>query len=218
MKNNKIVYIIIACVIIIGAIITGFKGLNFDLKYAPNKQIEIYIGKEFENDDIKQIVKEVIGNKQVIVQKVELYEEIVQITVKEMTNEQVEELNRKINENYNLDNKVSEDILITESGNLRGRDLVKPFIWPLAISLIIILIYAGIRFRKINIIEVLTKIIGINIIASLLYVSLLAITRLPINGLTLPAGIALYAIVTLLIFNDFEAKERKFEQEEKKNK
>ena len=53
MKNKKIIYIIIACIILIGAIITGFKGLNVGLKYSPNKQIEINIGKEFDKNNIK---------------------------------------------------------------------------------------------------------------------------------------------------------------------
>lgn len=218
MKNEKILYVILACIIIIGAVIIGFKGLNFSLKYSPNKQIEVYIGKEFDNNDIKQIVKEVIGNKQVIVQKVEMYDEIVSIIVKEMTDEQIEKVNSKINEKYGLENTVKEDINVTENPNLKERDLIRPFIFPIALSLIIILIYAGIRFRKLDIFEVLTKIIGLNILTELLYVSILAITRLPVNALTVPTAIAIYAIITLAIFNDFETRERKFEQEEKSKK
>jgi len=214
--NKKILYIILACIIVIGAIITGIKGLNFGLKYEPNKQIEVFIGKEFNNNDIKQMVKEVIGNKQVIVQKVEVYEEMVSITVKEMSDTQIEELNKKINEKYGIDNNVSEDLIITENANLRGRDLVKPFIFPIALSLVIIIVYAAIRFRKINIFEILSKIFGMNILAQLLYVSILAITRLPVNILTVPTAIAIYTIITFVIFNEFETKIRKINQEEKK--
>ena len=215
MNNKKILYIILACVIIIGAVIIGFKGLNFGLKYEPNKQIEVYIGKEFDNNDIKQMVREVIGNEQVIVQKVEVYEEMVSITVKEMSDTEIEELNNKINEKYGIDNKVSEDLIITENANLRGRDLVKTFIFPIAVSLIIILVYAAIRFRKINIFEILFKLFGINILAQLLYISVLAITRLPVNILTVPTAIAIYTVVTLLIFNEYETKERELEKEQK---
>ena len=56
MKNNKIIYIALICIIIVGAIVTGLKGLNFGLKYRLNKQIEIYIGKEFDNKDRKSVV------------------------------------------------------------------------------------------------------------------------------------------------------------------
>jgi len=216
MKNNKIIYIVLACIILVAAVIIGFKGLNFGLEYSSHKELQVYIGKEFENNDIKKIVKDVIGNKEVIVQKVELYEEMVQITVKEISDEQIEAINAKINEKYGLENTAAEDVLQMDSANLRGRDLVKPFIFPIALSLIIILVYAGIRFRKINIFEILGKIFGMNILAMCLYVSILAITRIQINLLTVPAAIAIYAVVTYVIFNVFETKQRKYIQEENK--
>lgn len=215
MKNKKIIYIILACIILIGAIITGFKGLNVGLKYSPNKQIEINLGKEFDKNDITHIVKEVIGNKEILVQKVELYEEIVSIIARDITDEQIKEINTKINETYGTSNEVK-DLIITENANLKISDIVKPYILPIAISLIIIIVYAGIRFRKINIFEVLLKIIGMNIIAQALYVSILAITRLQVNALSIPMAIAIYVIVTFAIFNELENKEKKVENEQKK--
>ncbi len=215
MKNKKIIYIILACIILIGAIITGVKGLNVGLKYSINKQIEINLGKEFDLNNIKQIVKEVIGNKEIQVQKVELYEEIVSIIVREITDEQIEQINTKINEAYGISNEVK-DLIITENGNLKISDIVKPYIFPIAISLIIIIVYAGIRFRKINIFEVLAKIIGMNIIAEALYVSILAITRLQVNDLSIPMAMAIYVVITFAIFNELENKQTKIESEPKK--
>lgn len=215
MKNKKIIYIIIACIILIGAIITGFKGLNVGLKYSPNKQIEINIGKEFDKNNIKQIVKEVIGNKEIQIQKVELYEEIVSIIVRDITDEQIEQVNTKINETYGISNEIK-DIIITRNGSLRISDIVRPYIFPIAISLMIIIVYAGVRFRKINIFEVLAKIIGMNIIAEALYVSILAITRLPINNLSIPMAIAIYLVITFAIFNELENKQTKIDSQPKK--
>ena len=215
MKNKKIIYIIIACIILIGAIITGFKGLNVGLKYSPNKQIEINIGKEFDKNNIKQIVKEVIGNKEIQIQKVELYEEIVSIIIRDITDEQIEQINTKINETYGISNEIK-DIIITRNGSLRISDIVRPYIFPIAISLMIIIVYAGVRFRKINIFEVLAKIIGMNIIAEALYVSILAITRLPINNLSIPMAIAIYLVITFAIFNELENKQTKIDSQPKK--
>lgn len=216
MKNKKIIYIVLACIIVIGAVVTGVKGLNFGLKYEPHSEIEVNINNEFEIEDIKQIVKEVIGNKEVIVQKVELYEKIASITVKEISDEQVQELNDKINEKYSLENEVDNGLSVTQVSNLRGRDLVKQFIFPIALSLIIILVYAAIRFRKINIFEILGKIFGLNIFAQLLFISILAITRLPVNILTVPTAVAIYTIVTFTIFAEFEKEEEQKELNDKK--
>ncbi|MCI8361569.1 MAG: hypothetical protein HFJ41_00115 [Clostridia bacterium] len=216
MEKRKIGYIVLACIIIIGIIVIAFAGFNVSLEYSPSKQVSVYIGKEFESNEIKNIVKEVIGNKKVIVQKVELYEEIASITVEDITDEQIQQLNNKINEKYSLENTVKDDIKVTQNSNLRIRDIAKPFIMPVAISLAIILIYAGVRFRKINILEVLGKIIGMNVLGVALFVSIMAIVRIPVNALTVPSTLAIYVIITLVVFNQLEEKTQRSMQETKK--
>lgn len=216
MEKKKIGYIVLACIIIIGIIVIAFAGFNVSLKYSPNKQVSIYIGKEFESNEIKSIVKDVVGDKPVIVQKVELYREIASITVEDITDEQIEQLNTKINEKYGIENTVKDDIRVTQNSNLRIRDMIKPLIMPVALSLVIIIIYAGIRYRKINILEVLGKIIGMNVLAIAVFVSVIAITRIPVNALTIPMCLAIYVVVTLVVFNELEEKTQRSMQETKK--
>ena len=204
MKNKK-VYIILCVIALISAIVIAFFGLNVDLRYSPAKQIQIYIGKEFDNKEIKDIVKQVVGNKEVIVRKVEVFEEIAQITIKDISEDQVNEIKTKIYEKYEVAEEDREDeIEIIDISNVRMRDIVRPYVLPIGISLAIIIVYAGIRFRKINVFEVLGTILGLNIFALLLYLSVLAILRLPVNITTIPVSLAIYAITTLVIINDFE--------------
>lgn len=213
--KKKILIAVMACIIIVGVAMIGFVGLNFDINYTANKEIDIYLGTQFEISDIRGLVKEVIGNETTVIQKVELYEEIVSIKVKEISDEQIEQLLTKINEKYNLEIK-KDDITITNNPNLRGRDLVKPYILPIAISVVLVLVYAGIKFYRVNSIEVISKLIGLNIIAQLFYVSVLAITRLPVNRLTIPVSIAIYIATTLAVTINFANKE--IIKEKKKNK
>ncbi len=213
--KKKILIAVMTCIIIVGFAMIGFVGLNFDINYTANKEIDIYLGTQFEISDIRGLVKEVIGNEATVIQKVELYEEIVSIKVKEISAEQIEQLLAKINEKYNLEIK-KDDITITNNPNLRGRDLVKPYILPIAISVVLVLVYAGIKFYRVNSIEVISKLIGLNIIAQLFYVSVLAITRLPVNRLTIPVSIAIYIATTLAVTINFENKE--IVKEKKKNK
>ena len=213
--KKKILIAVMACIIIVGFAMIGFLGLNFDINYTANKEIDIYLGTQFEISDIRGLVKEVIGNEATVIQKVELYEEIVSIKVKEISDEQIEQLLTKINEKYNLEIK-KDDITITNNPNLRGRELVKPYILPIAISVVLVLVYAGIKFYRVNSIEVISKLIGLNIIAQLFYVSVLAITRLPVNRLTIPVSIAIYIATTLAVTINFENKE--IVKEKKKNK
>ena len=213
--KKKILIAVMACIIIVGFAMIGFVGLNFDINYTANKEIDIYLGTQFEISDIRGLVKEVIGNEATVIQKVELYEEIVSIKVKEISDEQIEQLLTKINEKYNLEIK-KDDITIANNPNLRGRELVKPYILPIAISVVLVLVYAGIKFYRVNSIEVISKLIGLNIIAQLFYVSVLAITRLPVNRLTIPVSIAIYIATTLAVTINFENKE--IVKEKKKNK
>jgi preprotein translocase subunit SecF len=203
--NKKILSVILACIVVIGLIITVTMGLNVGIDYCANKQISIYIGNEFEISDIKEIVKDVIGNEKVVIQKVELYEEIVSIKVKDITDEQIDDLIEKINEKYEIEN-TKDDITITNNAKLRLRDIIKPYILPIAISLVLILIYAGIKFYKINSLEVIGKLIGFNILAQLLYISILAIVRIPVNIVAVPVAITIYVATTFAVINNFENK------------
>ena len=213
MKKEKIIYIILAIIAVIALIIIAINGLNVSLKYSANKQIKVNIGKEFQSNDIKNIVKEVIGNDNIIVQKVELYEETAAITVKDITDEQLEELKTKINEKYELENAVDDKITVNDIPNLKLNSIILPYILPIAISLVIILVYAGIKYRKTQVFEVIAKVLGLNILAEVLYISILAITRLPINQTTIPIGLAIYVIVTLMVFNNLENESESLKQE-----
>ena len=144
MKNKTIITsIIIAIIIVIGIILTALYRTNFDLSFAAHKQINISIEKEFENEEIKNIVKEVVGNKEIKVQKVGEYQDTVAINIKEISDEELQNLNTKINEKYELEN-TAQSIEITEIPKVSTMDYVKPYIKPLIIAFIIIAVYVAI--------------------------------------------------------------------------
>lgn len=210
MKNKKIIGIVLALIIIIGIIVTAIWGFNFGFLYSNHKELDIYIGQEFENEEILTMVKEVVGNQKVIIQKVELYEDMVAISIKDISEEQIAELNTKINEKYEIDNTV-EDIIVTEVSHVRGRDLVKPYIVPTLISLAIVITYFMIYIaihnhmgKSIPMAKTIGKVVGIIIIVQLLYFAILAITRLPMNRLTLPISMVLYILTTIGIVKYIE--------------
>lgn len=218
MKNKKIIGIILALIILAGIIITYIYGLNFSLNLSNHKEIDIYIGQEFENKDIYKIAKEVLQNQKVEVQKVELYEDMVSISAQDVSEEQLTELNTKINEKYGIQNKV-EQLVITHVPNTRVRDIIKPYILPIAISYIIIIIFFIIyniiyshKGRETNTIKTVAKSAFLIILVEMLYLSILAITRLEINRLTIPISIILYIITTIAIILKLEKKYSKIEK------
>lgn len=216
--KNKIIIGILFIIIVVGVVITSICGLNFDLIYSDHKEIDIYIGKEFNNQDIYQIVQEVIGKQRTSIQKVELYEDMVSIKIKDITDEQIQNINTKINEKYEIENKV-EDIVVTSVPKVKEIDLVKPYILPLIISFVIfiidIVIYNSIyahKGRKVNTLKETSKAAIIIIGVQLLYLSIIAITRLPVNHFTMPISIAIYIISTIVILICLERKYAKIEE------
>ncbi len=215
-KKQKILSVIIAVIIIAGAIVTGVKGLNYDLRYQETKNIELYIAKDFEIADIKAITDEVMGKSPVIIRKVEVYEDSVSITAKEITDEQKQSIIDKINEKYQTELS-ADSTQIQTIPHTHGRDIVKPYITPFIISTAIILVYMAIRYRKIGVLRTLLKTIAISVIAQAVLLSIIAITRIPVGRLTIPMIVTVYMLTLVGLTTNFEKKlEIKKEEENKK--
>lgn len=199
---KKTIKILLICLIIAGIIVISTIGFNVGIKYAENTQININIGTEFQIKDIRKITDEVFNHKTVLIQQVELYKDMVQITVKDATDEEINNLNSKINEKYNLNNEIS-DIVITNNPNVRLRNIVKPYILPITIVSILTIAFAMIIYRKLGIWKVLYE-TAISIVApQAILSSFYAVTRLPINRLAEVIAIIVYAVSITLVMVHF---------------
>lgn len=195
--SKKIIYGILILTIIVGATLIATIGLNLSIEYNENTKIYVYIGKKFENKEIKQIASEVFKTNKVTVRKVEVYEDMACITTEkqnsENLNERIEELNTKINEKYELENK-TEDIVTKNEPKIKVYTIVKPYIWPVIISSVIIIICSAIIFSKIGIIKtIITYILSI-LGSQALYMSIIAIARIPVDKYTMPIALIVYMI------------------------
>ena len=216
-KSKQLKIILIALVIIAGIVMIAVKGFNFDLKYQDTQRVELYLKTEFNISDIRQITNEVFGNQKVMIQKVEVFEDSVSITTTSISEEQKNNLITKINEKYGTELK-AEDTTVEDIAHTRGRDIIKPYIVPFVIAVIVVLIYLAIRYYKLSIAKVIAKSVGIMILAQILLFSVIAITRIPIGRLTIPMVILVYLLTLFGITNMFEKNLSKKNLEEKKDK
>ena len=212
---KKVVSILLICLLIAGIIVIAVKGFNVGLKYSENTQIAINIGKTFEINDIKQITSEVFKGQRVIIQKVELYEDMVQITVKEASEEQINELNTKINEKYELENSI-DDVEVVQNANVRLRTLIKPYILPSIITFAAVLLYFLIMYHKIGVSKVLLKGIFTPIITELVYYSLIAITRVEFGRITNAIAIGIYILAIGALTINFQKEKEKLPKNDDK--
>lgn len=212
-KKSKILIAIIAIIIIAGTIITATIGLNFDLRYKESKKIELYLQKDFNISDIKQITDEVMQGTEVVIQKVEVFEDTVSIRAQDITDEQKQGIIDKVNEKYGTE--ISKDDIETETiPNTRGRDIIKPYILPFSIATLIILVYIAVRYRKLKVLKTVLKTIFILILSQVVLLSIMAITRIPIGIVTIPLIIIVYLLTLIGITTYFEKELSKMKQKE----
>ena len=84
-NETKILVALIAIILVLGAIMIFVKGLAFELKYQETQKVEINLGKEFEESDIRTITNEVFEKQKVKIQAIEVYKDAVSITTTQIT-------------------------------------------------------------------------------------------------------------------------------------
>ncbi len=215
---KKVIQILLICLIIAGIVVISTVGFNVGLKYSEHKEISINISKEFNVSDIRNITKEVFGNKPMIIQQVELYKDMVQISVKEASEEQVSSLNDKINEKYGLENAIS-DVKVVDIPNVRLRNVIKPYILPVSIVSVLTIIFAMIVYRKLGVWKVLYDTAMAIVAPQAILSSLYAVTRIPINRIATIVAISVFALsITMIILKLNITKQKLFKEKEDSKK
>ncbi len=209
--KKKIIYAVLAIIILVGIIIISAIGLNVDLIYKKNVELDISIGKVVNLEDIRQIVEEVFPGEKAIIQTIEYFNDKVAITLPDRPNkdmaDQIETLNTKINEKYGIDHNVDE-IEIYHNPKVKLSSVLQPFFTPMLIATGIILLMIAVsiavarvfsaKYKNLSIWKTILT-YGVSLIGiEAIYLSLLAITRIPINRLTIPVGLVIY-VATIVV-------------------
>ena len=182
-RNKKIIAIaILALIILAGIVVVNILGFNKQLEFKQGQSIDVYVRKEIDEKKIKEIANEVLG-KENMVQLVEIYKDMVTIRAEQITEEQKNNIVNKIKENYEFEQTAEETIINTVPAT-RILDMYKHYVIPMIISGVLILAYMLIRYNKKGVIKVLLRTILIPIIAELVLLSLIAITRIPLGVYT----------------------------------
>ena len=200
---KKVIYAILICIIIAGIIVIATVGLNVDIIYSRNVELDIYLGKTFERADMQSLVNEVFPNERVIIQEIELFGDMCSITLKdnrseEELNNKITELTTKINEKYELELD-TEDVDVIHNPKIRISSIVIPYAVTLGISLVIILAFVGIRYKKLGVVKTIVSYILSIAGAELLLLSIIAITRIPVNRMIILLGLLLLVIVITIL-------------------
>ena len=204
-KKSKILCVILAVIFIAAIISTAIRGLRVDINYSEGVTMVVDLGKEFDTKDVKDIAKEIWSGKDVLVQKVEVYDESVSVKVPELNEEQINNFVTKINEKYQLE-LTSADVSVLYNSNERLRNIVRPYVIPLIIATALIVVYYSIRFKGVK--EILNLLLTLIAVEGIIY-SIHALLLLPINVFTMPVVMIAYAGVVIGVTIKSETKKRK---------
>lgn len=105
--KNKVLYVVMIIVILLGAVMMGLRGFNYGILYSKHKRIEVVIGGEYNLEDVAQIAKEAIKEKSVV-RKTTLFETSVAIDAKDIKEEEILSLFDKLNQKYDKDYDVKD--------------------------------------------------------------------------------------------------------------
>ena len=189
-KAKKIGLLVSIVLIIIGAIIFVSIGFNYDLSYGAVKRIRVPMKNDFSLQDYKTIAKEIYGNAEV--ETISTFREGVSIKVKDTSDEQLDTLVTKINEKYGYEYK-REDIQVTEIPKVEAFSIIRQAIIPVIITLLVVLVYMIIRYKKLGILYVVLNLLVPAIITPLLVLSIYLICRIPVTNVLLPILLTVYA-------------------------
>lgn len=195
-KAKKIGLIVIAVIIVVGAVMAATMGFNYNTEYGSGKRIEVETKQDYKVSDIKAIVKEVYGNANLEVQG--QYRNGFSIKVKDTTDEQRTTLATKLNEKYGYEYTI-DDIVVTNIGKVEVIDIIKPYIVPLCVSTGIVVLYMVIMYRKNGIVKVILHTLITAILSILVVLGVYAIARIPVTNILMPIVLIFYSVA--LIYN-----------------
>lgn len=202
-KNKKIIAIaLVALVILIGIVVVNIWGFNKELRFEKSQSIDVYVEQEVDKDKIKDIANEVLGMSN-MVQTIEIYQDMVTIRARSISEEQKDSIIIKIKENYEFAQTAEETTIKTVPAT-RIRDMYKQYVLPFIISGVLVLVYMVIRYYKKGILKVATRTICIPIVAELVLLSWMAIVRIPIGRFTPVLVMAVYILSTIHVIREFE--------------
>ncbi|MEE0865432.1 MAG: hypothetical protein U0L98_01320 [Clostridia bacterium] len=213
-KKTKVICLVLVVVIIAGIVVIATAGFNVELSMQKNNRVELYLEKDFEISDIKNIANEVFQNKQTVIQKVEVFGDTVSITTNEITDEQKQQLVEKVNGKYSLE-LTSDSIEIEKIPNERLRDLINPYIFAFSLATGLILVYMMLKYKKLGMLNILIKTLCTIVIAQVTLFSVIAITRIPVGRLTIPMVIVVYLVTLYTLTHNYENKLDKIGEENK---
>ena len=195
MKKKLIVLGISLVIILVGIIMAFTLKFNLGFEYSGYRRIIIYMIDKYDLNDIEQIVKDNFDGKYEM-SYIDEFEDTISIKAKGISDENLENMEKQLKEKYEIAEDI-DNMVVVETPASSVYDLVKVYILPVIVTFAIALIYYVVAFRKLGVVKSLVEPAVTIIVIGALYVSIIAICRIPVNEFTIPLGLLIYLLSLL---------------------
>lgn len=176
MKYRYICIILSLSIITFGIICGVVLEFKFDIDFKGGTTIQADLKEEYDNNQIVDLVRKVTGTAP-LVQKLSGGQNQVSITTEPISNE----LSEKIIEELKIVYKDMDEPSTRNVQPAYGKELIESAILAIMVSIVLILLYIGIRFKTLGFNAAISAVIAL-IHDALFLISIYAIFRLPINS------------------------------------
>lgn len=205
MKKNILKIGIILAVIAIGIAIIYFARFQFSLYYEQNVRLEIYLGKEFQTEEVMQQVKEILPEQELIIETAGAFKDTISITTTTITDEQVSQIIDKLNETYETELSAEADTQVIYNSNIRGRDIFMPYLVISSIAAgITIAIITIIYGKKVGIIRTIVTSLLVTVMGQFFYFVMLSLMGIEINRMISGTAVAIFIASMVYLIAQFE--------------
>lgn len=202
-RKEKVLALFVIVILIIGAIVVAIKGFNYGIVYKEVTELKFMLGQVLDMNEVENIVKEAFNNKEMRIQKINTFNDSVNISVVEPTDEEIQALLDKFNERYEQNNEMS-NITKVKTANTSIIEIIKPYILPVILVLVLVAVYMGIRYRNQGILKVTLLPVFISLVVGAVFFAVLGITRIPITIWTMPLALILIILTLVMYTAKFE--------------
>ena len=225
--KNKVYTFCVIFFILFGLFMVLTKGFEVDVDLKQHDVLRFKFSQKFEKQDVEKVCNQILEDKEYEIKTVEVFSDSVYIMSPKITEKEKNRLIESLGNLYvknvegqdntkKLEDFVEgDDYRFYTDAKVRLRDLVMPYIIPSVISGVIILIYIGIKYRKINNGKIYRTVFEVAVEGLLLVFALagaIATSRFPVNRMIIP--ILIFVVISWLIFKccDFEKELKNVEE------
>lgn len=199
--KKKILYGLVALIILAGIIMYFVHGFNIGNVYGANTKLGLYIEKGINLDEIKTIANESFNGKDAIYQDVEYFGEMVLITLPPVSDEEINTFLSKINEKYSLE-YTKDDLGLITMPAMSFFEVVQPYIVPILVTIAISIVYFAIRYNLLGIVKMIIKPICAILAVELIILSIYLIANITIDMSIVPVMLIGFGIAYIFTATD----------------